>query len=134
MRVYTIIYFNRINKECTDKFLCYVDMPLFIIYVVVPSFQQLCSGRCGSYINIDVTIPESVIIPCGDLQLSNTSMADYCNATDGINKPLVEGATAQYNLTTTEISHNDNVIYCTNNQRIFCYKLTVFCKELADLI
>ena len=103
-----------------------------IYFLVIPSLQQLCSGRCGSYINITVTVPEPVTIPCGDLQLSNTSTADYCNATDRINEPLVVGATTLYNLTVTEISHFNNIIYCTDNQsKIFCYRLTVFCKKIC---
>lgn len=92
----------------------------------------MCTGRCGTYININVTAPESVIIPCGNLLLSNASSSsvrvDYCNGTGEINEPLVEGATMPFNLTTTKPDHLNNTIYCTNNQTIFCYKLTVFCK------
>ena len=91
--------------------------------------QQHCSGRCGTYNIINVTIPDSVIIPCGSLQPSNTTMVDYCNATSRINEPLEVGATMQYNLMPTRRSHHNNIIYCTNNQIIFCYKLNVFCKK-----
>ena len=99
------------------------------MYVVGLSLQQHCSGICGSYVSLNVTLPDSVIIPCGDIQLSNNSTADYCNATGGINKPLELGATMQYNLTTTKITHLNNIIYCTDNQNIYCYSLNVFCKE-----
>lgn len=104
-------------------------LQLTVYYVVVPSLQEHCTGRCGSYTSINVTVPESVIIPCGDVQLSNTSTVDYCNATGGGDELLREGATTLYNLTTTEIGHQNNVIYCTDNQNIFCYSLIVFCKD-----
>ena len=95
----------------------------------MPSLQQLCTGSCGTYISINATVPAPVIIPCGDLQPSNVSRVDYCNATNGINEPLDVGATTLFNLTVTEISHLDNIIYCTDNRNtIFCYRLNIYCK------
>ena len=119
-------------STCTQGlfYTLYMHLQSAIYHIVVPSLQQHCSGRCGTYISINITLPESLIIPCGSLQPSNTSMVDYCNATGGTNEPLAEGATSQYNLTTTEISHHNNIIYCTDNQVIFCYRLNVFCKKV----
>ena len=102
--------------------------------IVVPSLQQqLCIGRCGQVDSIiNVTVPNSVIIPCGDLLSStpsSSSTVDYCNATNGINVPLATGVVTLYNLTTVEPSHDNNIIYCTNSQAILCYRLSVFCKK-----
>ena len=109
----------------------YVKCTIFY-YVVGPcSSQQICSSRCTEQQSqkINVTVPNSVIIPCGDLLSSPTSRVNYCNYTNGINELLARGVTAGYNLTATEPSHHNNIIYCSNDQRHECYMLNVFCKE-----
>ena len=96
--------------------------------------QQTCSGRCNTEQSqrINVTVPNSVTIPCSDLLSSPNSTVDYCNYTNGDNEPLDTGVTTQYMLTSTEPSHHNNIIYCTNNQQIACYVLTAFCKEFVS--
>ena len=93
--------------------------------------QQSCTGTCGQRLDgiINVTTPNSVIIPCGNLLSSPTSRVDYCNATNNnFNQPLDVGVTTEYNLTLTEPGHHNNAIYCTDNRSISCYRLNVFCK------
>ena len=107
---------------------------MMFICVVGPCRQTYSDG-CNAQPSqkINVTVPNSVIIPCGNLLSSPNSTVDYCNCSNGVNEPLDTGVTTQYNLTPTEPSHHNNIIYCTNNQDIACYMLTVFCKELIIL-
>ena len=102
------------------------------VHCVVGPCRQTCSGGCIAQHSqkINVTVPNSVIIPCGDLMPSPNNTVDYCNFTNSVNERLHTGVTTQYNLTPTEPSHDNNIIYCTNNQDIACYMLTAFCKEL----